>query len=159
MEDKRPKRWIKKMYMSLSLLFLIDSSLPAKQGDFGIFTACTTKNDGLRLDCYYASCRKSPSFSCEFKAWNGTSLATASDDMCKYFVSDHRLLYGNKTTNYNCTLIRRKRREDKQITIDYSIRKGKHGQDGNVHSPPNAVLPQRSRLTTCEGFTLSSGWS
>ncbi|XP_041796625.1 uncharacterized protein LOC121609133 [Chelmon rostratus] len=115
-----------KMHISLSLLlFFIGSASAKKQGDFGIFSACITKNNSLRLDCYYAECPSSPPFICEFMTSDGSLLAKGTNEMCRLFLPDHPLLHGNKTTNYNCTLTRRNRREEKQITIDYSIRTGK----------------------------------
>ncbi|XP_035479332.1 uncharacterized protein LOC118299599 [Scophthalmus maximus] len=117
---------IRKMHISLSLLVLFFmGSTAKKQGDFGIFTACVTKNGSLRLNCHYAYCQSSPSFDCEFKTSDGVVMAKASDEMCKFILPDQGRLAANEAVSYNCTLTRRKRNEEKQITIDRSVRKGK----------------------------------
>ncbi|XP_078023468.1 uncharacterized protein LOC144462763 [Epinephelus lanceolatus] len=111
------------MYIALSLLLLfIGSTSAGKTGDFGILTACTIKQD-LRLECYYANCSSSPSFECEFKTSNGSQL-TSKSKTCRYTLVNHTVEYKQNITSYNCTLTRKDRREEKQITINYNIRKG-----------------------------------
>ncbi|KAF0030279.1 hypothetical protein F2P81_017010 [Scophthalmus maximus] len=77
------------------------------------------------LNCHYAYCQSSPSFDCEFKTSDGVVMAKASDEMCKFILPDQGRLAANEAVSYNCTLTRRKRNEEKQITIDRSVRKGK----------------------------------
>ncbi|XP_056230689.1 uncharacterized protein LOC130168120 isoform X2 [Seriola aureovittata] len=113
------------MYICLSLLFFFMGSTAKKQGDFGIFTACTTKNKSLRLDCYYANCPDSPSFKCTFMTSSGVVISNATDDNCKLTLPDEGPLYTKKVKNYNCTLKRKERTEHKQISVDFSIRHGK----------------------------------
>lgn len=76
-----------------------------------------------RLDCYYANCQDSPPFYCTFMA-NGVVLYKASNDMCKMILPDQSVLTANGTVSYNCTLTRKKRTEEKQLTIDPSKRTG-----------------------------------
>lgn len=148
---------------------LIAGSINAKkQGDFGIFTACTDekKNGSLRfkhlalmtlsyvmhmlycnfnikwtvpdinhviwsfgrLDCYYQECPNPPhtSFSCEFKTSNKKILAIKENMMCKNYtvpLTVHNPKEDN-VTYFTCTLTRNKRKEEKNITINYSIKKG-----------------------------------
>ncbi|KAG7222466.1 hypothetical protein INR49_016235, partial [Caranx melampygus] len=120
------RSWTRTMYILLLLLlfFLFVGSHGKKQGDFGIFTSCIAKNSSLRLECYYAACPQSPPFSCTFMA-NGVVLYTATNDMCKMFFPDQSVLSANGTTSYNCTLTRKKRTEEKQLTIDPRKRTGK----------------------------------
>lgn len=79
-----------------------------------------------RLNCHYANCSTlSTSFDCKFMTSNRSLLAEATNEKCWHILQDHRLHHANKTTNYTCILTRRKRREEKHITIDYSICRGK----------------------------------
>ncbi|KAM8902764.1 uncharacterized protein AB9W97_007275 isoform 1-T1 [Spinachia spinachia] len=112
------------MHVSLSLLLLLTgSALSLKQGNFGLLTACTF-NSNLRLDCRYAECQESPPFNCLFWSLDGLLPADQSE-LCRPLIPNHHLQYKNKTTTYYCMLTRRDRKEKKQITIDYSTRKGK----------------------------------
>ncbi|XP_028428661.1 uncharacterized protein LOC114552215 isoform X2 [Perca flavescens] len=114
------------MYISLFLLFLLIGSTSTKgSGNFGIFTACIDNNN-LRLECYYPGCQDSPPYTCVFMTSNG-SLPANPSKLCKLCLLNHPVLYANKTMNYSCILTRRNRREEKQITIDYSILKGNQG--------------------------------
>lgn len=79
-----------------------------------------------RLNCHYANCSTLfTSFDCKFMTSNRSLLAEATNKKCWHILQDHRLHHANKTTNYTCILTRRKRREEKHITIDYSICRGK----------------------------------
>ncbi|KAL6104956.1 uncharacterized protein ACO6RY_06585 [Pungitius sinensis] len=114
------------MHVSMSLLLLVlltDSALTLKQGNFGLLTACTS-NSNLRLDCHYAGCQESPPFNCFFWSPDGP-LPVSQSKLCKPLIPNHHLLYVNKTTTYYCMLTRRHRTEEKQVTIDYSSKKGK----------------------------------
>lgn len=79
----------------------------------------------LRLNCYYAPCLGAPPYDCEVFTSTGSLILKESNGKCWVIIPNHRLLYGNTTTSYNCTLTRRTRREEKSITIDYSIGIGK----------------------------------
>ncbi|KAK2847477.1 hypothetical protein Q5P01_010476 [Channa striata] len=121
--QKADQRGIRKMYLSLSILFVcIGLTSAVKQGDFGIFETCITKNATLRLRCYYAPCPQVTSFTCKF-IWNGSVLFEDSDELCKFY--DHGHEYKSQIMNYTCELKRRKRTEKKQIIVDYTTRKGK----------------------------------
>ncbi|KAL3057740.1 hypothetical protein OYC64_008071 [Pagothenia borchgrevinki] len=114
-----------KMHTYVFLLFLfIGSTLNKKEGDFGTITACRYKNRSLRLDCSYAYCKDSPEFTCTFTASVEFLKANTSTD-CKPVLEDHRVQYLNKTTSYSCNLTRKGTTYVKNITIDYSIGKGK----------------------------------
>lgn len=78
----------------------------------------------LRLDCSYADCKPSPTFSCTFTASVEFLKANTSTN-CKPVLPDHRVLYINKTTSYSCNLTRKGTTYVKNITIDYSIGKGR----------------------------------
>ncbi|KAG7479049.1 hypothetical protein JOB18_016474 [Solea senegalensis] len=140
--------WICKMYITLSLLlFFTGSSSAKKQGDFGLFNACITKNASLSLECNYPNCSGSPSFFCEFKTSTGVSLFNGTDHTCRYIIADHGQQHGANVMSYNCTLKRKNRIEEKQITIDYSIKKGKKrikpcSHAGlHLHEAPAAMWP------------------
>lgn len=79
----------------------------------------------LRLKCYYAHCPDSPPYECEFFTSTGSQILKECNKKCRVTIPNHRLLYGNTTTSYNCTLTRKNRKEDKYITINYSKRSGK----------------------------------
>ncbi|KAI9548110.1 hypothetical protein NQZ68_013130 [Dissostichus eleginoides] len=114
-----------KMHTYVFLLFLfIGSTLNKKQGDFGTFTACRYKNNSLRLDCSYGECQHSPKFVCTFTASVEFLKANTSTN-CKPVLPDHRGQYRNKTTIYSCNLMRKGTTYVKNITINYSILKGK----------------------------------
>ncbi|KAK9520431.1 hypothetical protein VZT92_020317 [Zoarces viviparus] len=135
------------MHISLSLLFLlIGSTWTLKEGDFGILTACTS-NSSLRLQCRYALCKGSPPFSCTFSTSDG-SLPANQSNKCNITIPNHSVLFEHKPMTYYCTLTRKLRMEEKQITIDYSIRKGKKsiksckGSTGLLlHRPPTFLCP------------------
>ncbi|KAK7883160.1 hypothetical protein WMY93_029334 [Mugilogobius chulae] len=97
-------------------------SLALKQGDFGTLRACT-RNNSLRLECFYANCTGSPSYSCHISSSDVTP--RVSTNMCKVTIKNHKSKYVNISTHFNCTLIRRKRVERRNVTVDYSIKKGK----------------------------------
>lgn len=79
----------------------------------------------LRLSCSYGPCPDSPPYECEFFTSTGSRIAKESNKKCEIVIDNHRVLYGNTTTSYNCMLTRRNRKEHMDITIDYSIRLGK----------------------------------
>lgn len=110
------------MYFVVPLLFLqIVFSLAAKQGDFGIFKACKS-NNSLKLKCSYAKCEGSPEFQCKLSSSRDPPFST---DLCNHTIDNHVTNYSSKTTSYKCTLTRKGRVENKTITVDYSIKKGK----------------------------------
>lgn len=79
-----------------------------------------------RLNCHYANCSTPyPSFSCKFMTSNGSVLAHATNEHCRYILQNHRVHHFNTTTHYRCTLTRKNRREEKYITINYSVCRGK----------------------------------
>lgn len=80
----------------------------------------------FRLNCHYANCSTPyPSFSCKFMTANGSLLAHATNEHCRHILLNHRLHYSNTTTHYRCILTRKKRREEKNITINYNVCRGK----------------------------------
>lgn len=105
---------VMQMVSSLFLHFLLIASVSTKkEGDFGIFSICT-KNNTIRLSCYYPTCtecKKCTSFSCEFFS-NGTRLGNTSGDSCQHF---HEPQLPINLTNYTCRLTRNKRREYKTL--------------------------------------------
>lgn len=80
----------------------------------------------FRLNCHYANCSTPyPPFSCKFMAANGSMLAHGTNENCRHILTNHRLHYSNTTTHYRCILTRKKRREEKNITINYNVCRGK----------------------------------
>lgn len=87
----------------------------------------------LRLRCFYAHCPDSPPYECEFFTSTGSRIAKESNKKCRIIIPNHRVLYGNTTTSYNCTLTRMNRKEHKHVTIDYGVRLGKSESCFCVH--------------------------
>ncbi|KAL7831782.1 hypothetical protein AOLI_G00293300 [Acnodon oligacanthus] len=118
----------------LSLLFA--THFGKKQGDFGILTSCSLRDGRLRFDCSYPPCDDSTPFQCDFTNENGDLLGSSTQLVFRsdtFFEDKNRLcqLYVSinwtalvKPTNYTCTLTRRKRREVKNVTLEY-----KEGKD------------------------------
>lgn len=117
----------------------------------------------FRLNCHYANCSTpNPSFSCKFMTANGTLLAQATNEHCRYILPHHRAHHFNTTTHYRCALTRKNRREEKHIVINYSVCRGKskwkpHFETGSVGGgsprknsiisvPPDCIRPCHNTL-------------
>lgn len=125
---------IKRPIRAHRVLFASLERIPNGPSSRGI--SALRRNDGLhmsnhslliclRLKCYYAHCPGSPPYECEFFTSAGSQIPKESNKTCRILIPNHRVLYGNTTTSYNCTLTRKDRKEYKYITIDYSIRQGR----------------------------------
>lgn len=115
-----------------------------------------------RLNCHYANCSTpSPPFDCKFMTSNRSLLAETTNEKCWHILQDHKLHHANKTTNYTCILTRRKRKEEKHITIDYSTCRGKSKYKTHIFKkcigrallgiisiplPPDCIRPCRNML-------------
>ncbi|KAJ3590957.1 hypothetical protein NHX12_008905 [Muraenolepis orangiensis] len=77
------------------------------------------------LECYYAHCPGSPNFTCQFTVNDTKSLGRRTEKSCDMVLHNHKDLHPNQANTYNCTLTRQKRREEKIITVDHSIKNGK----------------------------------
>ncbi|KAL7848739.1 hypothetical protein SRHO_G00203620 [Serrasalmus rhombeus] len=94
------------------------------------------KDGRLRFDCSYPPCDDSTPFQCDFTNEDGDLLGSSTQLVFRndaFFEDKNRLcqLYVNinwttlvKPTNYTCTLTRRRRKEVKNVTLEYMDGRG-----------------------------------
>lgn len=110
----------------------------------------------FRLNCHYANCSTPhPSFSCKFMTANGTMLAQATNENCRHILRNHRVHYFNTTTHYKCTLMRKHRREEKHIAVNYSVCRGKSRRK-NTFKKQNNVARERTQSLSLRPQIASS---